>query len=559
MDGLLSIALAIWAHEMGLDPNISWGRSRFLLLLAGLVLIVTASLLIYFRKRKDNFFTAAIKSERIQILLSVGHIWLIIFLVYIWFISYGNWTTWNHTTSYYDQLASALTHGKLNIEINPGAALLAAPDPYNPAVRPAFNSEIWDMSIYKGKVYFYWGPVPALLIVPIKLLFGRKIPDNYLVFAFFSGLLVFNSLILLTLRDRFFKKLSYGYVYTGILLAGLVLPILWSVNSPRVYEAAIGASQFFMVGGIFFVLSVFKQPEKIDRGKLFLAGLFWACSVGSRALNVLSILFLVALVVFWILKNSPRQTVWAKSIPEITALMIPLIAGALLLAGYNWARFDSPLEFGFRYQITILDLNKKSNLMFLPDYFLLNLYTYVFQPFEVISKFPFIRPNAIVDSTNPFPIAFPEIYFAGRMVGLLCCAPFLLLSLVHLHPKFGLSQEKNDSGISFSNNFVVSLLAGSFLIGFLGLIFFFFSQMRYIVDIISQIMLLGILGYWKIISAWQTSRSTRSRILLWVAHLFIVSTICISLLLAVSSDYDRLKNFNPVLYEKISNSLNFQQ
>jgi hypothetical protein len=559
LDGLIAAFLAVWAHEIGLDPNTTWGLTRFFLLSLGAALIFISALSVYVTGRKDNFFTSGLQSETTKILFSMVHIWVIIFLIYAWFITYGNWTTWNHTTSYYDQLANAFDRGQLNIDIDPGAALRASPNPYDPAHRPAFNSDIWDMSLYKGKLYLYWGPVPAMLIAPIKLIFNKKITDNILVFLFFSGLLIFNSLILLELWKKFFKELSAWYPLSCILLAGLILPILWSVNSPRVYEAAIGASQFFLVGGIFFVLSAFDQETKINETKLFLAGLFWACSVGSRALNALSIIFLAGLVFFWIIKNTPRQMPWTKSISAITALMVPLMIGVLVLGWYNWARFGSPFEFGFRYQITILDLNKQSSLMFLPDYFFLNLYTYVFQPFEMVSKFPFIQPGAILDHSNQFKIVTPQIYFVGRMTGLLFCAPFLVFSLVHFRSNSRFSQEKNLSHASLSCDFVVCLLAGSFIIGFLGLMFFFFGQMRYLVDVISQITLLAVLGYWKIIFASQKWNHLYSKIFLVFANSLIFITICISLLLAFSSDYDRLKTLNPALFERIVNSLSIQK
>jgi hypothetical protein len=556
IDGLIVILAAFFAQEIGLAPDVTSGRLRYFLLFVGAILIFISILLICFKKRKDKFFISGIKSETVKILFFLGHIWLIIFLVYVWFITYGNWTTWNRSTNYYDQLANAFHNGQLNIDIKPGAALLAAPDPYNPINRPTFNSNIWDMSLYKSKLYVYWGPVPALFIAPIKFFSDKKIADIYLVFAFFSGLLIFNSLILLKLWKKFFTNIPVRNLLICIPLIGLILPILWSVNGARVYEAAIGAGQFFLIGGVFFALSAFNHETKIDKAKLFLAGLFWACSVGSRAINALSVIFLTGLIVLWIVKNAPGQMTWKKFIPEITALITPLIVGAVAICWYNWARFDSPFEFGFRYQITILDLNKQSNLVFQPDYFFLNLYSTIFQPFGFVSKFPFIYPTTTLDSFN---IAAPKIYFAGRMTGLLFCAPFLVLSLVHSYPRFKLPQEKNEPDISLSSDFVIYLLAGSFLISFLSLMFFFFGQMRYIVDVISQITLLAIIGYWKIISLRQRLNSVRSKIFLGFANVLLLITICAGLFLAVSSDYDRLKTLNPVLFEKIVSSLSIQK
>jgi hypothetical protein len=227
---------------------------------------------------------------------------------------------------------------------------------------------------------------------------------------------------------------------------------------------------------------------------------------------------------------------------------------------YNWARFDSPLEFGYRYQITILDLNKQSGLLFQPDYFFLNLYNYIFQPFEVISKFPFLQPMAMTSqSLAEVNMVMPKIYFAGRMTGLLVGAPFLVFSMVHLFPRSEVPHTQDSPADFLPYNLVVFLLAGSFIIGFLSIVFFFFAQMRYIVDVLSQITFLAILGYWRLISLWQESRPVRSGILQSLGVILILITICAGLLLAVSSDYNRLETLNPVLFEKIANSLSIHK
>lgn len=558
LDGLAIGLLAIFAHEIGLDPNPAWGFSRFFLLAAGLLLVSLCFVLIYFRSKTDNFFISRAYSDTAKILISVGHVWLVVFLLYVWFITYGNWTTWNHTTNYYEPQAEAFIHGKLNVDLDPGAALLASPDPYNPDTRPQFNSDIWDMSLYKGKAYLYWGPVPALLIVPIELLSPRKITDNYLVFFFFAALLVVNSLLIIKLRRMFFPSISGWNVMVCVFVAGLVLPVLWSVNGARVYEAAIAAGQFFLMGGIFFAFSAFGRDAQVDKVKLFLAGLFWAGSAGSRALNLFSILFCVGLVAVWLIRARGWGG-WRQYLPELCALLFPLAFGGIALGWYNWARFDSPFEFGYRYQITIHDLNKQAYLTFQPDYFFLNIYNYVFQPFEPVASFPFLRPIVMTaKSLAGFHMTFPKIYFAGRMTGLLFCAPFLALSLAHLSRHATLAEE-NASGDRSAYHLVVYLLAGSFFCGFLSLMFFFFAQMRYLVDVISQITLLAIIGYWMMIANQQRLNVLRTRALVALAGFFVLVTVTASLLLAFSSDYDRLKTLNPGLFQEISNSLSIQR
>ena len=551
IDGLICASMAIFAHQIGLDPNISWGRARYVMFVLGMLFIAGSLLSTYFNKRKNSFFESVIKTETTKTIFLLGHLWAVIFVVYAWFITFGNFTTWNHSTRYYTQLADAFGKGQLYVDQSPGKAMLEAEDPYSPITRPVFEDEVWDLSLYKGRLYLYWGPMPALLITPLQILLDKKIADIFLVYFFSAGLLIFNSLIILKLRQKFFPNIPAWNVFICIPLIGLILPILWSINIPDVYEAAIGAGQFFLIGGFYFVLSAFEQDSFIDKQKLFWAGLFWACSVGSRAINTLSVIFLAAFVALWIIRNLPRPINWVKYLQTILPLFIPLVIGAIAIGWYNWARFDSPLEFGLRYQITIYNLNKQMELVFKPDYFLPNLYGYILQPFEFVSKFPFIQPITGSGILNKLNMAPPYLYAAGRVTGLLFCAPFLVLSLIHLFP----NRKKDLSDHAKLYNFPVYLLAGSFLISLLTLLFYFFGQMRFLVDTISQITLLAIIGYWELISRRQKRNSSPLKYFTGLANLLIVATICISFLLAFSSETSRMERLNPLLIERINNFL----
>jgi hypothetical protein len=347
-----------------------------------------------------------------------------------------------------------------------------------------------------------------------------------------------------------------------ILLIGFVAPIPWSLNIPQVYEAAIGAGQFFLMGGAYFALlgldtAADKTTAKLssspaaystinfDKKYLFFAGLFWACSVGSRAINALSVIFFAALVLFWIVKadltdfvtqNSNRF--WRRNKFRVTAyvkkflpLLIPLMAGAMLIGWYNWARFDSPFEFGLRYQITLFNLKQHTAWVFRPDYFPLNFYNYILQPFDFVSGFPFIRPRINTD--------FPATYFyaAGPVTGLLFSVPFL----VFVTGLFCAKKKEHPQPYYF----FIALLAGSFIINLLTLLFYFFSQTRFLVDLISQITLLSILGYWQLLS-----NKKPARVFIIAGNLLIIASVCAGLLLAFTSETQRMETLNPQLIEK---------
>jgi hypothetical protein len=469
--------------------------------------------------------------------------------VYAWFVTYGTFTTWDKSTRYYAHLADAFNKGQLYVDIEPNADLVSAPDPYSSVSRPRFDDEIWDMSLYKGKLYIYWGPVPALLMTPFQARSEKLLLDLYPVYFFLSGLFIVNSLILWKLRRWFYRDVPLWNFLASLFLIGFILPILWSLNIPEVYEAAIGAGQFFLMGGILFsLLSIHGNREWY----LFLAGLFWACSVGSRAINVFSVLYLFVVMVVWIFKKySGSLPHWKKSIFPITLLTAPLVLGALLLGWYNWARFDSPFEFGLRYQITIYNLNRDLPLAFQPDYFPLNVRAYIWQPFETISRFPFLEPVNLSALLNDQNIAQPKLYAAGPVTGFLFHAPFLLLAfLPFLRSRH--TPRDNSTETWHNKKYLLLLLSGSFLINFLTIFLYYYGQMRFLVDMISQITLLAIFGYWELMQVHRNSRTTQTRILISLANTLLVVTLLCSVLLSFSSETHRFEKFNPVLMEKLN-------
>jgi len=243
----------------------------------------------------------------------------------------------------------------------------------------------------------------------------------------------------------------------------------------------------------------------------------------------------------------------------LVPLFIPLIAGALLIGWYNWARFDSPFEFGLKYQITIFNLNKDASLVFEPGYFFPNLYAYIFHPYEIIMGFPFIQPTIVADTLKKFSITPSDFYHAGMITGLLFSAPFLALGFVHLFSKNKTVNETDSSDSPQPYKFVLLLFGGSFLLNFLILLFYFYGQTRFLVDSISQITLLAILGYWQIISSKLSVNSPRSKLFLALGNFLLIFTICTSLLLAFSSETSRFETFNPQFFEKINEFLNIQQ
>ena len=91
---------------------------------------------------------------------------LVVLTLYVWLISVGTWTHWPTRWYSYDALATSFSRGRLWLD----EGLLPPCSPFlilmSPLPARAYLSQ--DASLYKGRFYLYFGPVPALLLLPAK-------------------------------------------------------------------------------------------------------------------------------------------------------------------------------------------------------------------------------------------------------------------------------------------------------------------------------------------------------------------------------------------------------
>jgi hypothetical protein len=143
-----------------------------------------------------------------QSLLITFVTFLAVIFVYAWYCSYEYWTKWPTHTLFYDPLATAFADGSLALEEEVDPSLLSLTNPYNPKERQGLEFPM-DYSLYKGKYYLYFGPVPAIPLVILKLFGLGTIGDQYLVFAGILGLFIFQSLLIINMRERFFPTIPF--------------------------------------------------------------------------------------------------------------------------------------------------------------------------------------------------------------------------------------------------------------------------------------------------------------------------------------------------------------
>jgi hypothetical protein len=423
---------------------------------------------------------------------------ILIIMIYVWVVSAGHWTAWPSTDDSYSQLAEGFDHKQLSLLTKPDPALLALRHPYD------YNSRqnvpyLWDASLYNGKYYIYWGPVPALILVLIKLLYNGNIGDQYITFAFITGTLLFSILMLLSIQSDFFSALPTWEVLIGVFVVGLVTPIPWLLHRPYVYEAAISGEQFFLIGGIYWAYSALTKPS-ISKWSLLLAGTFWVFAFGSRVVAALPIAFLIGILLFVTAKNF-RGSNFAETVLACLAIGTPIVLGIAAYGWYNWARFGSIYEFGLRYQLNKDNLLNNYDLVFSTSYIRINLKNYLLNPLQTVSTFPFVQANVGADSLIAnTPGAM--IYRARNITGLVYCLPFALFAivpLVNILPRFvrikSLRTPLDKHLVSITSLSVG--LAGGALLAAIPLLLYFRVAMRFLFDFTPMLALLTVIGFWQ--------------------------------------------------------------
>jgi hypothetical protein len=428
------------------------------------------------------------------------------------------------------RIADALLHGRLYLDEAP-AGLTALSNPFDPDQNqpyrfPAGEPQNHDLSLYHGKLYAYWGPVPALLLFAPARLLGFAFSDTLSVALFGFLALVFGVLALLVLQRRFAPRAPAWKVNVAIVGLGLANVLPYLIRRPAQYEVAISAGACFALLATWLVLGAVLRDDaarRPDRRRLALASLAMGLAVGSRPSHAITAAGLVVLA-GWMLRGVARPERGRVAV----ALLGPLVACGALLALYNVARFGSLTEFGLSYQLASVDVTARDafSLSYLPP----GLWYYLVAPPRLSIVFPFVRLAPPPFYPGHVPADYDGVEPTG---GLLVLAPILLVLLVAPFRR-RLEGELRAVLLTF-----VGIAVGLVVIASIA---FWGTTMRYEVDFAS-LLLLGAL------TVWLRSRA-RWATIVGVAAIAWASVLGLALSF-VGSD-DLLRNSHPNLWQSLT-------
>ncbi len=476
---------------------------------------------------------------------------------YVFLITAGTFTTWSTWNTNYDLIAEGFRAGHLYIPVAPPPELLAKPNPFDWS-----NSSLWflDATLYGGHYYLYWGPLPALVLLALKvtLRINTTIGDQYVVFASYTLLLVAGALFIARMTRRLFPELAPRYALLATGAFAYVTPATFMLATPGIYQAAIAAAQMFLLLGLLPAFdAVWHASEAPPKRRLLLAaGCCWAAAIACRVSAVLPATAFVLLTACF--SSTAERGRWRRATVSAAWASTPIAVVLALLAAYNKARFDSWFEIGVKYQLNVFPF--LTSRAYLP----LNLFSYLFRPMGLSCRFPFV--SALYDiGRRGFPSGLhlpPEYSTHEPLAGLFLTAPWTALSLVGLFfigralfrwwratPREPvIFDQRRRAGVWCVASFIA--LASLMPLVFLTAIA---TTMRYLADAATGTTLLAVWGAWSLLAVVRRRWPRRGVIALLIT--LGAATAIIGLLLGFQGYDETFKSHNHDLYEALRRRL----
>jgi hypothetical protein len=347
-----------------------------------------------------------------------------------------------HDLDYTNQIASALLHGELGLQEQP-------PDWLN------------EMIPWEGRYYSAFPLGAVLSMLPVALLRNVSLIHSFpghILAALIAGLCVYFFFQLAKAFGGDYSSLESpvaARLARRIMLALFPIFGTWTwcnLGFGGAWQIALGLAVLGQTAALYFTLV---------RPSAFVAGAFFALAFGNRT----ELLITLPLYVYFLWRQ-PNGSVFTwkdlkRGVQEngpmlIRFLSLPVTL-ALVTAAYNFARFHSIFDFGYIHIPEVREEPWYRHGLFSINAIPWNIYTMLFQGFESIDYFPYIRPNGFGCSIF---LASPFLYFLFRQGGRYKVAAWVAIALLTLV----LWLHGNPGSWQFSYRYAMILLPWMFLL-----------------------------------------------------------------------------------------------
>jgi len=305
-------------------------------------------------------------------------------------------TTGNQMTQ---ELVDAFENGQVNLLAEPSDDLNALENPYDRDERDSSGANaLWDHVYYNNNYYSYYGIAPVILFfLPYHKLTGYYCPDSLALLVFsVIGIAGLTSLFWSFIK-KWFSDISTGIYITCLILIQTASGVWFSIGRAWFYETAMAAGFAFLSWAVFFLFeSNIIGKEKISLWKTAAASLFSAIAVLCRPTLVL---YCICTAVFMLMAFSKSGKTLKNRVTYLMCAFLPMVCLGCVQMWYNYARFDSPFDFGIQYSLTINDF---TNSQYHTNFVLMAWFNYLFNAPVFSASYPFIGTEFQTLDTNGF-------------------------------------------------------------------------------------------------------------------------------------------------------------
>jgi len=493
-------------------------------------------------------------------LVSTGSVTLFLLLVavaYAFFLSAGQFDSWFQWTAFYDAQAEGFRAGHLYVAEPAPPELQVLIDPLNPANIKHWR---WDYSYYDGRLYIYWGLVPAALLAVAKTLLQIRatVGDEVIAFFFLIGRALAGVLIIREFARHHDPEPPTWAVWLAATVVAFANPIPIMLSRPAIYEASIAAGSCFMLLGTYFALRALHAEREAGTLLWLLSASFGlGLAAGARISLQPAVVLMLALTVFVLWRIGGAGIRRFGRLLVCGAMPAMLVVGSQLLL--NYLRFGLWNEFGTSYQMTAPRFHIGARFV-IP-----NLYLYLLEPIGRKSCwFPFFSAQwYTAKRVLPEWLSHPADYFSDEPnVGLLRFVPFVWLIFGGIGLSLWDTWRRQESRCSarklLTDTWRVRWAWGVFTIWTVGaampILLAFMFTMRYQADFTAALLLLATLAGWRILAT-PESRTSRS-IVVAIYVTLATTTVIFGLLLGFGEDYsNNFKLHNPGLMTRLEELL----
>jgi hypothetical protein len=284
-----------------------------------------------------------------------------------------------------NRVADALIAHQLSLKIEPPKGLLRLHDPYDPTMNGEyrFANGIHDLSLYKGKLYAYFGPAPAILLyIPFRALRVGDLSPTLATLIFTALGFIFSVALFRLLVRWCYGDIPPWMQCVAVFTLGLGVPAAWMIYIGRDYEATIACAYMLLFAGAYLLA----RGTLVGSSRTFLAlgsGVLGLAVAARPTMAVGSFFVLVAAILVLRARfDSHRRNAL------LTAVIAPYAAIGVLIALYNYARFDSIFQFGQTYQLAGFNSRtyQYGSISYLPK----GIFYYLFSPGRIVDTYPYL-------------------------------------------------------------------------------------------------------------------------------------------------------------------------